>query len=70
MSSDPDALRDIFLDVTEEETVTESQEDDVSRDPIGDGDAQLEADISRFARDDGLEEAVDTDFGGSDIAVG
>lgn len=57
-----DDLRDIFLDVAEEATFTERQEEGPSRDPIGEREAAMEAEVSRSAREDGLEDAVDADF--------
>ncbi len=58
-----DDLRDIFLDVAEDGTFTERQEEGPSHDPIGEREAAIEAEVSRSARDDGLDDAVDGDFG-------
>lgn len=62
MSSESDPLREIFLDVSEDGTLTERQEEGPSRDPIEDADAELEAAVSGMTREDGLEEAVDASF--------
>lgn len=62
MSSETDSLREIFLDVSEDGTVTERQEEEPSRDPI---DADLEAELAGVTQGDGLEDAVDSAFGNS-----
>lgn len=60
-----DALRDIFIDVAGEATFTEPQEEGPSRDPIGKEEAAIVAEVSQSTRENGLEEAVDSDFGGA-----
>ena len=67
MSSETDALRDLFLDVSEEGVLTERQEEEPSRDPIDERDAALEAEISGMTRQDGLEDAVDGSFSKANI---
>lgn len=62
--SSTDDLRDIILDVADEETLTERQEEEPSRDPIEGEDAETEAEVSEFAGQDGLGDAVDGDEGG------
>lgn len=69
MTDKTDDLRDIFLDVADEETLTEHQEEGPSRDPIEDSDAELEAAVVRSTREDGLDDAVDGDYGDSDAAT-
>ena len=59
MSTDTESLRDIYLDVAGEETITESQEEEPSHDPIEEGESELEAEISSMLREDGLDDAVD-----------
>jgi hypothetical protein len=58
MSTTTDSLRDIYLDVAGEETITEHQQEDRSRDPIDDEEAELEAVVSSVAMEDGLDDAV------------
>lgn len=58
MSRNTDPLRDIYLDVAGKETITEHQQDDRSRDPIEEEEAQLEAEVSSVAMEDGLDDAV------------
>lgn len=59
MSAKTDSLRDIYLDVAGEETITERQQEDPSRDPIEGSVADLEREVRESARQDGLDEAVD-----------
>lgn len=65
MSTDTDDLREIFLDVAEDGTVTERQEESHSHDPLEDD--ELEATLNRAA-EDGLDDAVDADFDARDAA--
>ncbi len=58
MSTTTDSLRDIYLDVAGEETITEHQQEDRSRDPIDDEEAEIEAVVSSVAMEDGLDDAV------------
>lgn len=69
MAANTDHLRDIFLDVADEETLTERQQEEPSRDPIDAGDAEMENEIWSATIDDGLEDAVDSGFAESDIAA-
>lgn len=66
MSTTTDSLRDIYLDVAGEETITEHQQEDRSRDPIDDQEAELEAQVSAVAMEDGLDDAV----AGAEVDVG
>lgn len=59
MSTKTESLRDLYLDVAGEETITESQQEEPSHDPIEAGETELEAKVSEFVREDGLEDAVD-----------
>lgn len=54
-----DHLREVFLDVADGETVTESRQVETpSHDPVDDAAASLEADVSEVGRD-GLADAID-----------
>lgn len=66
MSTSTESLRDLYLEVTGEETITETQEEEPSRDPIGEGETELEREVSTLLREDGLDDAVD----GVDVETG
>lgn len=55
MGNDTDRLTDIFLDVAEEGTLVETQEEGPSHAPIEDATLEAVPDLTR----DGLEDAVD-----------
>ncbi|MFB6219463.1 MAG: hypothetical protein ABEH77_09880 [Halobacteriaceae archaeon] len=55
MSTETDELRDIFLDVAGEETVTERQAEEPSREPVEDAEV---AEAAELGREDGLADAV------------
>ena len=57
MPTDTDSLRDLYLDVTGEEGVTETQEEEPSHDPIEGPETGMTA-VSDLVRHDGLEDAV------------
>lgn len=57
MSTDTDSLRDLYLDVTGKEEVTETQAEEPSHDPIEDDETAM-AEVSDVVRRDGLEDAV------------
>lgn len=57
MTDDTDELADLFLDISGEETLTETQEEGHSHAPIEDGRDEI-PDVTR----DGLEDAVDASF--------
>jgi len=57
MSTDTDSLRDLYLDVTGEEGVTETQEEEPSHDPI-EGPETPMTEVSDVVQRDGLEDAV------------
>jgi hypothetical protein len=63
MSTKTESLRDLYLDVAGAETITESQREEPSHDPIEDGGTELGAEVAEFIREDGLEDAV----GGADV---
>lgn len=66
MSSDTDDLRELFVEVTDEETVTEQRREGPSRDPIEEDDAEIVA----AATEDGLDDAVaGFDVSGDDAAA-
>jgi len=58
MTEKTDALGDIFVDVAGETTVTESQREDVSHDPVDSDDLRLEEEVASAAREDGLTDAI------------
>lgn len=57
--STTESLRDIYLEVAGEETITERQEEDTSRDPIDAGATELSAEVTQVLREDGLDDAVE-----------
>ncbi len=57
MPTDTDTLRDLFLGVTGEEGVTETQQEGPSHDPI-EGPETAMAEVSDLVWRDGLEDAV------------
>ena len=59
MSTKTESLRDLYMDVTGEEAITEPQQESPSHDPIEDQDADLERSLSAVTREDGLTDAVD-----------
>lgn len=59
MATNTDELRDIFLDVADDAELTEHQEDGPSRDPVGDDEVSLAAEVEAGTREDGLEDAID-----------
>lgn len=54
MSVDTDRLRDIFLDITDNTTLTEHQQEDPSREPIGEPTTRLEDKLAGFTPHSGL----------------
>lgn len=52
-------LREIFLDVSDDGTVTERQEEGPSKAPVEQRDAEVAATVAESAREDGLDDAVD-----------
>jgi hypothetical protein len=65
MSAKTDELRDLYLDVVGEETITEPRERGPSRDPIGSRETEIERDVSDLLHRDGLDEAVENPAGES-----
>lgn len=59
MATKTDTLREIYLDVAGEETITEEQEEEPSRTPISEGETDLEREVSSAVLEDGLDDAVD-----------
>jgi len=57
--STTESLRDIYLEVAGEETITERQEEDTLRAPIGRGETELEEEVTQALREDGLDDAVE-----------
>ena len=59
MSTKADELRDLYLDVADEATITESQEEDRNRDPLDATDEAIENEVAGYQRQDGLDEALE-----------
>lgn len=59
MPDKTDELRNIFLDVSDDGTVTERQDEGASKAPVGERDAAVAAEAAESAREDGLDDAVD-----------
>lgn len=59
MSTKADELRDLYLDVADEATITESQEQDRNRDPLDATDEAIENEVADYQRQDGLDEALE-----------
>ena len=59
MTEKTDSLRDLYLEITSEETLTEHQREDHSRAPIEAEDAAVDEVVADVARQDGLDEAVE-----------
>ena len=57
MTDKTDELRDIFLDVSEDGTVTERQDEGASKDPVDETTATAEEE-ARAGLEDGLDDAV------------
>jgi len=57
MSTDTDTLRELYLDVTGEEAVTETRAEEPSHGPIESPETAMAA-VSDVVRRDGLEDAV------------
>lgn len=58
MSTNVDSLRDLYVEVAGDETLTEQQEDVGSREPI-ESDEDPADEVSKYARENGLEEALE-----------
>ena len=59
MSSKAEQLRSLYLDLAGEETITESQLEELNRDPVDSTEAALTEEVSGYVREDGLKEAID-----------
>jgi len=59
MSTEENPLRDLYLDIATEETLTHSQEVSPSHEPIEDSEREVERVVSDVARQDGLADAVE-----------
>lgn len=59
MSTNTESLRDLYLKVAGDQPIVETQEQDPSRDPVGEDESELEAEVSTLLREDGLDDAVD-----------
>lgn len=59
MGTNADELRDLYLEVADEETITESQEEEHNRDPVDTADAAIEAEVSHYRRNHGLDDALE-----------
>lgn len=54
-----DTPREIYMDVAEDQTITEQQQQELRKGPIENTEAQLEDDVSSHALEDSLSDAVD-----------
>jgi len=63
MSAQTDHLRDIFMDVSEDGELVEPQAEGPSRDPVDEEAERVEATIAGGVGEDGLDDALDDDFG-------
>lgn len=70
MTDDTDDLRDIFLEVSDDGTVTERQREGASKDPVDKTEAEASAEAVRSVREDGLDDAVAGAEAGVDVASG
>ena len=71
MSTDTESLEELFVSVTGDETVTETQEESPSRDPVDREQAELEETVTSLVREDGLGDAVaGAETGGAGTATG
>lgn len=52
-------LRDLYLDVAEETTITESQEADRNRDPVDATEEAIEDEVTGYRREHGLDDALE-----------
>jgi hypothetical protein len=59
MTDKTDALRDIFLEVSDDGTVTERQEERASKAPVGTDESEATAEAVRSVQEDGLDDAVE-----------
>jgi hypothetical protein len=59
MPDNTEALGELYQEITGEESVTESQEEEPSREAISDQDADLENEVQDLAQKDGLSGAVE-----------
>jgi hypothetical protein len=59
MSAKTESLRDLYVDITGEETVTEPQQETPSHDTVEGQAADLQRELSAVTRGDGLGDAVD-----------
>lgn len=59
MTDETDDLRAIFLEVSEDGTVTERQVEGPSKDPVEERDAAVAEQAAASALEDGLDDAVD-----------
>lgn len=59
MRKKTDTLRELYLEITDEETLTEPQEESPSRVPVDSVDAAVDEVVADIARHDGLDDAVE-----------
>ena len=59
MDEKTDALRDLYMDIASEETLTEHQREEPSKAPVEAEAAAVDEAVEDVARQDGLEEAVE-----------
>jgi len=59
MSREIDSLRELYMDITDGETITESQEERPSYDPLKESEMEVEREVSDAVRQDGLTDVVE-----------
>ena len=59
MSTDVDSLKEVYLNVAGDAPVIEQQQEEPSRDPVDTTQADLEEEVSAFAREHGLDDALE-----------
>lgn len=59
MSTKTGELRDIFVSMSEDTTIIEEQQEHAVRDPLEAADDDLEREVSEYAREDGLDDALE-----------
>ena len=59
MSAKATELRDLYLDLAEETTITETQQPDRNRDPLDTSEVEIEDEVTGYRRQNGLEDALE-----------
>ena len=58
MSADVEKLRNLYVELAGEETIVERQEGPKSRDPIDIVEDDVDAEVAKYLRNDGLDDAI------------